>query len=105
MGLFSRSKARKQNEARVLALHGKIIRYVTERVNGEELVLGRGGSTAVHNGQLIVLSSKEIVFRSLARETTVTYLMSGDGVTLTGANLERGGEVHTVTAFFVDYIK
>ena len=105
VGLFSRNKQQKINEARACALHGKIIRYVTERVNGEEIVLGRSGSTAVHDGQLIVLSSKEIVFRSRTKETSIAYLLSGDGVTLTAPNLARGGKLHTVTAFFVDHIK
>ncbi len=103
--LFSRGKKNRENEARAMALHGKIIRYVTTRDTGEEIVLGRGGSTAVHDGQLIVLSSGEIIFRSDIRETTVSHLLSGDGVVLSAPNLVAGGVRQTITAFFVDHIK
>ncbi len=104
-GLFGKTKEKRTNISRTHALHGKVIRYVAEQQNGSEVVLGRGGSISVRDEQLLVFSSKEIIFRSVCAETEVSHLLSGDGVILRAANLERGGEMHKITAFFVDHIK
>ncbi len=103
-GLFSGGKKR-ANVSRTLALHGKVIRYVAERQNGMEVVIGHGGSISVRDGELLVFSSHEIIFRSECRETEVSYLLSGDGVILHAKNFANGGKDQTITAFFVDHIK
>ncbi len=104
-GLFGNSKKKRTNISRTLALHGKVIRYVAEQQNGSEVVLGRGGSISVRDGHLLVFSSHEIIFRSVCAETEVSHLLSGDGVILEAPNLERGGAMQKITAFFVDHIK
>ncbi len=104
-GLFGKSKKKRVNLSRALALHGKVIRYVGEQQNGSEVVLGRGGSISVKDGQLLVFSSHEVLFRSKCEDTEISHLLSGDGVILHAANLERGGIEQTITAFFVDHIK
>jgi hypothetical protein len=104
-GWFHRHAERTTNKKRMMQLHGKIIRYVSERVGDEEIVLGRGGSISLHDGYLIVLSSQEIIFRSCTEDTQISYLMSGDGVLIHGKNLEQDGRDQTITAYFVDYIK
>ena len=103
MGLFSKRKEARENLNRVLSLHGLVIKYVTEMRNGQEYVLGRGGNTAIHHDELIILSSQKTVFRSKVEDTQVSHLMSGDGVVVSGHNLENGGVYHTVTAHFVDF--
>lgn len=103
--MFGKRSERIANRRRAEQLHGKIIRYVTERKNEEEIVLGRRGSIAVRGEELILLSSGEILFRSDIAKTKVSYLMSGDGVILTAENLVANGREQTVTAYFVDYMK
>ncbi len=103
--MFGFGKRKRINSERTAALHGKVIRYVAERQNGMEVVLGHGGSISVRDGMLLVFSSHEVIFRSVCSETEVSYLLSGDGVILSANNLERGGAEQQITAFFVDHIK
>ena len=103
MGLFAKRKEARENLNRVLSLHGLVIKYVTEMRDGQEYVLGRGGNTAIHHGELIVLSSQKTVFRSKVNETQVSHLMSGDGVVISGRNLENNDTHQVVTAHFVDF--
>lgn len=103
MGLFARRKENRDNLNRVLSLHGLVIRYVTEMREGQEYVLGRGGNTAIHHDELIVLSSQKTIFRGKVEQTQVSHLMSGDGVVISGPNIENGGVSQTITAHFVDY--
>lgn len=86
-------------------LHGSPIRYVTEMRQGNEDVVGRGGSLAVHGDEFLVDASGDTVFRCKVEQLQIAYLMSGDGVVLCGPDMTRGGEVRTVTAHFVYYRK
>ena len=44
-------------------LHGMSLKCVTERVNGIEEIIGKGGSITFRNGEIIVYSSMDTVFR------------------------------------------
>ncbi len=88
---------------RAEGLHGLAIRYVTERVDGEDVVIGRGGSLSVRDGELLVFSSGDVVFRAKAEELDTSELMSGDGVILTAADLASSGRVRSVVAYYVYY--
>ncbi len=90
---------------RAASLHGMAIRYVTERVDGEDFVVGRGGCLSVRNGEFLLLSSEKILFRANVDELDAARLMSGDGVVLTAPNLEEAGRVRTYTAHFVYHRK
>ena len=103
MGLFAKRKEAKANLDRVLSLHGLVIRYVTEMRNGQEYVLGKDGNTAIHKDELIILSSNKTVFRSKIEDTRVSHLMSGDGVIVSGNNLENGCSYQSITVHFVDF--
>ena len=50
-------------------------------------------------------SSNEILLRANVAELEASDLLSGDGVVLTAPNLEEGGRVRTVIAYFVYYRK
>lgn len=102
--LFGNKEAR-ENKKRALALHGMTIRYVTTRQGEDELVLGRAGVVSIRSNEIIVSSSKKTVFRSPVKGLRVSYLMSGDGAILCGADTENGGIVREITVHFVDYIK
>lgn len=84
------------------SLDRRAIKYCAERVNNEETVLGHGGMINLRDGELILLSSDKVVFRCPIDELTASELMSRDGVLLTGRDLEHGGELRTVAAFYTD---
>lgn len=90
---------------KALALHGLVIRYVTERHDDNEDVIGRGGNLSIHGDELLVFSSGEILLRAKIAELDVSELMSGDGVILTAPNLEEDGRVRTMTAHYVYHRK
>ncbi len=104
-GLKENTKSRSYRTARANRLHGLVIRYVTERNGDNEDVIGRGGNLSVRNGELLVFSSGEILLRAPIEELDISELMSGDGVILTGPNLEEGGRVRTMTAHYVYHRK
>ena len=85
------------------ALHGKAIRYVTERKNDTDVVIGKGGAVSFRDGELIVFSSADVVFRARAEQLQAWDLLSGDGVVLTAPDMEHGGEERTVTVHYVYY--
>lgn len=86
-------------------LDGKHIKYVSERINNEELIIGREGGLNLRNGELIVFASGVVVFRADVDELTASELMSGDGVILTAHDLEHGGEYRSVVAYYSYYRK
>ena len=82
---------------------GHRIRYVTEKINGVEEVIGKDGSSDIRNGELIVFASSEVVFRCLVDELRAWELLSHDGVVLTAPDIDRGGEERTVIVHYVYY--
>lgn len=79
----------------------KRIRYVTEKRNDVEEVIGKSGAFSVRNGEFIVFASSEIIMRTPAEELRAWELLSGDGVVLTGRDDEHGGTERTITAYYV----
>ena len=90
---------------RALELHGQVVKYVTEQRNDNEDVVGRGGALAVSGDEFIVDSSGDTLFRCKVDELDAAYLMSGDGVIVTGPNLLENGKMRTITVHFVYYRK
>ena len=84
-------------------MNGRHIKYVTERINDQDIVIGHDGCLAVRNGELIVLSDGVEKFRVLIAEMTASELMSLEGIILTGPDLTRNGEEHTVIAYYKYY--
>ncbi len=81
----------------------KLIRYVTERKNDVEEVIGKSGAFSIRNGEFIVFSSSQVIFRTPVEELKAWELLSGDGVVLTGIDLEHGGVERTITVHYVYY--
>ena len=92
-------------KSRAMELHGQAIKYVTERVDDNDNVVGRGGSISVRNGQLLLFSSDKILLRADIMALDASYLLSGDGVVLTAPNLEEAGKERRYVAYFVYYRK
>ena len=68
-------------------MDGRHIKYVTERIDGEDIVVGHDGCIAVRNGELIVLSDGIVKFRVNVAEMTPSELMSLEGIILSGPDL------------------
>ena len=85
--------------------NGIFIKYADERIDDQEIVIGKAGSISVRGGELIVLSSSKIIFRSIVDETDFSPLMSGDGVIVSGCDIENGGNFRKITLHFTSYIK
>lgn len=90
---------------RAKELHGQVIKYVTERREDNDDVIGRGGSLALHGDTFIVDSSGDRLFVCNVSELDASMLMSGDGVIIKGPNLLENGKVRTITVHFVYYRK
>ena len=90
---------------RAKELHGQVIKYVTERREDNDDVIGRGGSLALHGDTFIVDSSGDRLFMCNVSELEASLLMSGDGVIIKGPNLLEDGRMRTITVHFVYYRK
>ncbi len=90
MGLFSRlfrkediaSKRYRLEYAR--KLDGKLLRYVTERFDDGEIVIGKDGHITVKEDVISVYGGAELLFRCPCEEVVAAELMSHDGVMLEG---------------------
>ncbi len=112
MSVFSRLFGGKRGEdsyavklERAKALHGQVIKYVTERRNDNEDVIGRGGALTVKDDTFIVDSSGDRLFVCKIADMEASTLMSGDGVIIRGYNLLEDGRERTITVHFVYYRK
>ena len=82
---------------------GQHIKYVTEKKNDVDEVIGRNGGLNIRNDEFIVYASAKVVFRCRIDELQIWELLSRDGVVLTGPDLENGGVERTVIAYYVYY--
>ena len=82
---------------------GKHIRYVVERTENDERVIGRNGSIGIKDECVVVNTDTGIAFRGRIEESVISELLSKDGVVLTGPDLSVGGAERTVVAFYVYY--
>ena len=84
-------------------LDGKHIKYVGERINNEEIIIGREGGLNLRNGEFIVFASADIIMRCKIEEMQAWELMSHDGVVITAPDLEHGGVERTIIVHYVYY--
>ena len=88
-----------------LSVNGKHIRYVTEKIDDVDEVIGRSGGLNIRDDEMILYASADVVFRCKLDELQIWELLSKDGVVLTGPDIENGGRVRTVIAYYVYYRK
>ncbi len=111
MGLFKKLTKSKNPDSkkyrRELAeqICGQHIKYVTERIDDVETVIGRNGGLNIRNEEFIVYASADVVFRCRLDDLQVSELLSKDGVVLSGPDLEHEGKERTIIAFYVYYRK
>lgn len=90
---------------------GYPIQYVTEHTQSAEpdvyddVVIGKGGCISLKDDEVLVSSSTENVFRCKVDEMDAWELMSGNGVSITGPDIEHGGRVRTIIVHYVYYRK
>ena len=84
-------------------MNGRHIKYVTERINDQDIVIGHDGCLAVRDGELIVLSDGVEKFRVVIAEMTASELMSLEGIILSGPDLVNGRKERTVIAYYKYY--
>ncbi len=88
-----------------LKISGQPIKYVTERNDNNEDIVGRGGSVTAVDNELIIDSSGERLFVCEIKNVDISWLMSGNGVIVSGPNILEDGRHRTLTVHFVYYRK
>ena len=109
MGLFKKmfkskdpeSKRFKWDMARQIANHH--VRYVTEKKNGVDEVIGREGALNIKDDELLVFASADVLMRCKIEQMQAWELLSRDGVVITAPDLEHGGVERTVIVYYVYY--
>ena len=91
--------------ARAKKMHGQVIRYVTERRDENDDVIGKGGALCLHGDEFIVDSSGDRLFVTDVRDLEIFDLMSGDGVIVRGPDKLSGGKIRSITVHFIYYRK
>ncbi len=84
---------------------GLRIKYVTERINDMDNVVGRAGGMNIRDGIFIVHASNNVIMRAKVEDMQAGELMSHDGVVITAPDLEHGGVERTIVVHFTDYFK
>ena len=97
------SKAFQREMARSVC--GQHIKYVTEKRDGVEEVIGRSGGLNIRDDEFIVYASSDVIFRCKLDDVKLWELLSKDGVVITGPDIESGGRERTIIAFYVYHRK
>ena len=109
--LFRKIKMNKDPDSKAFRLEmaksvcGQHIKYVTEKIDGVEEVIGRSGGLNIRNDEFIVYASAKVLFRCKLDEVRIWELLSKDGVVISGKDIENGGAERTVIAFYVYHRK
>ncbi len=108
MSLFSRfskknteSLAYKQRMAALIS--DKRIRYVGEKIDGVEEIIGKGGSVSIRADELLVFASSDVLLRAKIAQAQIAELLSKDGAVITAPDLERNGQMRTIVIYYVYY--
>ena len=99
------SGSRKQRIKIARELHGQAIKYVTERRNDNDDVIGRSGSLNIKDDLFIVSTPSETILRCRIDDMQAWELMSHDGAVITAPDLEHGGVERTIVVHYVYYRK
>lgn len=82
---------------------GHHVKYVTERRNDVEEVIGRSGGLNIRGDELLVFASADVLMRCKIAKMQAAELLSHDGVVITAPDLEHGGAVRTIIVYYVYY--
>ena len=79
------------------------LRYASEREGDMDIIIGRDGGFNIRNGEFIVSADNKVIFRAKLEELQASELMSLEGAILTAPDLESGGRMRTIIAYYVYY--
>ncbi len=82
---------------------GHHVRYVTEKIDGIDEVIGREGALNIKDDELLVFASGDVLMRCKVEQMQAWELLSKDGVVITAPDLEHGGVERTVIVYYVYY--
>ena len=82
---------------------GHHVKYVTERKDDVEEVIGRSGGLNLRDDELLVFASADVLMRCRVADMQASELLSKDGVIITAPDLEHGGKVRTIVVYYVYY--
>ncbi len=82
---------------------GHHVRYVTEKRNGVDEVIGREGGLNIRDDELIVFASADIIMRCKIEKMQAWELLSKDGVVITAPDEAHGGVERTIIVYYVYY--
>lgn len=82
---------------------GHHVKYVTERKDNVEEVIGRSGGLNIRDDELLVFASADVLMRCKIADMQAAELLSHDGVVITAPDLEHGGAVRTIIVYYVYY--
>lgn len=82
---------------------GHHVKYVTERKDDVEEVIGRSGGLNIRDDELLVFASADVLMRCKIADMQAAELLSHDGVVITAPDLKHGGAVRTIIVYYVYY--
>ena len=82
---------------------GHHVKYVTEKRDGVDEVIGRSGGLNIKGDELLVFASSEVLMRCKIEDMQAWELLSKDGVVITAPDLEHDGKERTVIVYYVYY--
>ena len=82
---------------------GHHIKYVTERKDDVDEIIGRNGGINIRDDEVIVFASADVVFRTKVDDMNASELLSKDGVIISGPDLEHDGAQRTIIVYYVYY--
>ena len=95
------SKRYKWDMARQMCGHH--IKYVTEKKNDIDEIIGRSGGLNIRDDELLVFASADVIMRCKIEQMQSWELLSKDGVVITAPDLEHGGIERKIIDYYVYY--
>ncbi len=82
-------------------LDGRALKCVLEKKeDGIEEVIGHDGSIIVKEDELLVYASMDVILRTKIVDLSAWELLSLEGVVITAPDLEHGGTVRSIIAYY-----
>lgn len=82
-------------------LNGRALKCVLEKKeDGIEEVIGHDGSIIVKDDELLVYASMNVILRTKIVNLSAWELLSLEGVVITAPDLESGGRMRSIVAYY-----
>ena len=106
MSLFKRKRPEEKLSFKINMANRMVekrLKYATERDGDVDVVIGKNGGFNVRDGQLIITADQRVIFRCNIAEMDASELLSLEGVIITAPDLEHGGKIRKIIAYYVYY--